>query len=313
MSSVDALLSSLESQSDSALRTAREVTSRISSNTLPALSNPTLQYTFTKPVLAPPPSFGDLLSSDTTGSTIQFLDAEVEKLLEKFFPDLSALANQPEQWIAGVISGDDPFGQSTAVLEGMWHQSRDMEYRARNAEVDQVMANFSARGFTLPPGALVSAVTQAETRASDAIADVNRTQTIRLTELKVQLLQFAVEQGSQLKLGIMGVLANFYQQWVQLPQRDVDLARAKAQIYATAQGALSDYYRVQVAFEQLRLQAESTRMDGGISVDRNKITAAEGSNASGALGQAVDAFAKVSSAAVTAQQALVLDQSVSTS
>lgn len=308
MAIIDSLLDSLRDQAASALTTARATTSRISNNAPVGVSNRNLNYTFRKPTLTPPPGFGDLLPDDTTGDTIRFLDSEAEKWLDKFFPEIQAcLRTTPEEWLCGILTGQKPFGLDKAIFDLVWHNSRDREYKARNTEVRQIYNRFSNRGFTLPPGALVAATAQAEERASDAIAEVNRAQTLRDAEIKLDLLKFAEEQAIRLKLGVMQALADFYRQWIELPNKDVEFARVKAQSYAALQAALASYYNVELGFERLRLEAATQDVGAELDSDRNKIAAAQGTNASDALANAVRAFGDVAAAAANAQSALVAD------
>lgn len=295
----------LQDTVNDALRTARETTSRIQNNFAPPLSKPSLSYTLQKPVIEPPPNFGDLLPGDTTGETVAFLDGEVEKWLEQYFPELTAcLRTKPEEWLCGILTGQKPFGLDKSVFEAEWHISRDRETRARESAVQQIRVDFSNRGFSLPPGALVGAVAREEERMSDAIADVNRAQTIRAEEIKLDLMKFAEEQAIRLKLGIMQALADFYRQWLDIPNKDLEAGRIKAMAYSSLTSALANYYQVELGFEQIRLRAAESRMEGGISNDRNVIAASNVNNSADALATAVRAFGDAAAAAANAQSAL---------
>lgn len=58
MATLDDLISQQSSLIQSALSTARATTNRIANVVSPALLNPKLNYTFDKPTLSKPPSFG---------------------------------------------------------------------------------------------------------------------------------------------------------------------------------------------------------------------------------------------------------------
>lgn len=308
MATLDNLISQQSSLIESALSTARETTSRIANVVSPALLNPNLRYTFDKPTLSKPPSFGEILPGDTSGSTIQFLDAEVDKLVEQYFPELNAcFKDTPERWCCGIITGATPLGLSQDAFDLVWHQGRDRESRSRTAEVRNIAARFSASGFTLPPGAMLAAIAQAEERASDAVSDVNRTQTVRDLELKWEMLKFAEEQAIHYKLGMMRLVAEMYNFFLQVPARDVDVFRAKAQAYAASQDALSSFYRVELGFEELRMRAAEVRLGGDISNDRNRIASSQGTSAASALATAARGFTDTASAAANAQSALIAD------
>lgn len=260
----------------------------------------------TKPSISRPPPIGDLMGEDNKSESIQFLNAETDKLVSKFFPNLdSCLQYQPEEWACGILTGQKPFGLSREVFEAVWQEGRDRAYRGANTEQAQIRAEYSLRGFSIPPGAMIAASRNAEIRASEAIADVNRTQMLRDAEIKLDLVKFAATTAAQLKTGLLGVLANFYGNWIRVVGQGQDLARAKAQAYSALVSGLSSYYNVELGFEELRLKAAQGKMDAEKSTaDLNAkvgdIRAAE----SRALAQAADAFAQAAGAAANAQSSL---------
>ena len=298
---IDDNIAQLFSFAEDALGEAKFASNRIS-GAEPMVASAHLDYTLEKPERTPPASMADLLSPDNSSSTIQFLNGESEKWLDKFFPEIQAgcLTSSPEEWLCGILTGQKPFGLSKEVFEAVWHESRDREYRARNASVRQLNAEFSARGFTLPVGAHIAAITRAERDASDAIGSVNRAQTMRDAEIKLDLLKFAEEQAIRLKLGIMQAMADFYRQWIELPNKDLEASRIRTQAYASFQDALSSFWRVELGFEELRLQAENLRMNGRLDENRLRVSAVTGDSRNAALAQATRAYGGVASAASSA-------------
>lgn len=304
MASIDDNITQLFDFASTALGNARAAEGRIAAFT-PSIDSGSLDYSLTKPNMPLPAALSDLLSPDNSSATLQFLNSESEKWLDTYFPELQAcLRSSPEEWLCGIITGQKPFGLSREVFEAVWHESRDREYRARNSAVRQIHAEFSARGFTLPVGAEVAAVIRTEEAASDAIAAVNRDQTVKDAEIKLDLLKFAESEALKLKLGVLQAMADFYRQWIELPNKDLEASRIRTQAYASFQDALSSYWRVQLGFEELRLQAANLRMNGKIDSSRLKVAAATSDNRNAALGQAVRAYGDVASAASNAASTL---------
>lgn len=308
MASLDQLIDLNSATINSTLATARSLAGRIS-NVYPGnVGNQSLSFSFNKPAMEKPQSFGDLLPSDTSGSTIRFLNGETEAWLQKYFPNLqSAVGDAPERWIGKILNGGEPFADSQAIFETIWHQARDQAGRERESATRQIRAEFTGRGFQLPPGAMVGAMIELDQRTADAVAEVNRAEMIRVSEIKLNLVQFAVREAASLKLGIMQLLASFYQQWISLPQRDIEMARAKVAAYASLQSSLSSYYNVELGFEELRLRAAQAKLGGALQSDQNKIAAAGNNQAAPALGNAVRAFGDVATGAATSQAALIAD------
>lgn len=272
---------------------------------LPTIQGGDLNYTLEKPAMDKPAALSDLLAPDDTDETLRWLDNESEKWLDKYFPEIqSCLKHTPEEWLCGIITGQKPFGLSREVFEAVWHQGRDREYRARNAAVRQINQEFSARGFSMPPGAQLAALVELEKRAADAISDINREQTLKDADIKLDLLKFAEEQAIRLKMGILQAMADFYRQWIELPNKSLEASRIRTQAYGSFQEALSTYWRVQLGFEELRLRAEDLRMNGKLNRSRLEVSANHFDSRNNALGQAVRAYADIASSAASAASTL---------
>lgn len=303
--SIDQSAGFLQSFSNNALSRASILANRIGSF-VPAPGKVDFSYTPKKPNIKAPPAIGDLLSADTKADSIQFLNAETEKWLDKYFPNLnSCLKYQPEEWACGILTGQEPFGLSREIFESVWHEGRDRAYRAASAESEQIRAEYSSRGFSMPPGAMIAAARNVEIRAGEAIAEVNRVQTLRDAEIKLDLVKFAATTAAQIKTGMMQVLANFYNQWVGVMNRDVDMARSKAQAYSALTSALSSYYNVELGFEELRLKAAQGKSNAGeatmrLFMQEGDVRAAQNRS----LAQAAQAFADAAGSAANAQGSL---------
>ena len=307
MAMIDDNINNLFALAQNALTIA---SNRANSIGLTSYNAPSANLKFTeRPLnLDKPAALSDFLSPDTSSSTVTYLNGEAEKWLDKFFPEIQAcLRTAPEEWLCGIITGQKPFGLSKEVFEAVWHEGRDREYRVRNSAVRQLHAEFSGRGFSLPVGAHVAAISRAEQDASDAIGQVNRTQMAKDAEIKLDLLKFAEEQAIKLKLGVMQAMADFYRMWIDLPNKELEASRIRTQAYAAFQSALSSYYNVQLGFEELRLRAAEVRMNGKLDVTKinASMVGADGRNA--ALGNATRAFGDVAAAAASAASTLVAE------
>lgn len=306
MAGIDDNIEKLFDFAEGALSDARNTAGRINTF-IPNINSGNLNFTANIPDMQKPTALSDMLIPDNSSSTLKFIDAEVDALIDQFFPEINAcLRYTPEEWLCGILTGQKPFGLSKEVFEAVWHESRDREYRARNSAVEQVRAEFSSRGFSVPQGATVAAIIEAEDQASDAIGAVNRAQTIRDSEIKLDLLKFAEEQAIRLKLGIFQAIANYYRVLMDLPNKDIEASRLRVSAYASLNSAMSEFYRVQLGFEQLRLQAESLRVNGKLDESRIRVSSLDGSRNS-ALGQATDAFARAAQGAVNAASTLYAD------
>ncbi|CAN7524121.1 hypothetical protein LJR071_003564 [Pseudomonas sp. LjRoot71] len=309
MSNYDNAARFLQGHAEDALDLALQLANRISTGGAIPLTNRDLDYDHQKPSMAPPPQFSDLFpGADTSSAEVIRLNGEVEKWIDTYFPEMNGpLREAPEQWACKILTGSDPFADGKVVIDLIWHEARDRAYRAANTETRTLAASFSERGFSLPPGAMVQLVEASEMRASQAIADVNRAESIKMADLKVDLIKFAEEQAVRLKLGLMDALRAFYMAWMTMPDKDIERARVKAQAQASLYGALSSYYNVELGFEQLRLRAAEADLETKINMDRNKIAVFSATRSHDALARASNGLAGVSEAAANAQSSLVAE------
>jgi len=297
----------LQKHASKALTEASNARRWILNKSKPDLEHPRLNFDIRKPNLQEPPKFSDLFpDSDGTSTEVERLNNMVDEWVSKYFPSINdCFQNTPDDWLCNVISGVQPYGLDKTVLELIWHQVRDQEQQTFQSSEAQLRSNFSERGFSLPPGAYVRALDRVRQRGDAAVLEANRQEAIRHEEVRVQMLQFAVGEAVRYKTSIMNSLADFYRMWVTIPDKDIERARVRAQAQSSLYSALSTYYNVEVAFEELRLKAESSDLEAQMNADQNKIALFDSDNASTALGQAVRGFAQVSGDAANAAGSLI--------
>ncbi|WFS20651.1 hypothetical protein P9K38_10045 [Pseudomonas sp. 905_Psudmo1] len=279
---------------------------RIGSGSGASLRERGLNYTPGELNLQPPPKFSDLLAgADNANAITTQIDDKVDQWLATYFPSINGgFKNQPEDFVLGVISGTKPFGIDSTVFDMVWHKSRDRAYRTSSSERRTLEAAFSGRGFALPVGALVDAMSQSEQRATDAALDVNRDAAIRDAEIKNDILKYSLGIAAQLKTGILGISAEFFRSYFSVYGLDNETQRIRAQAYNTYYSALSNYYNVEVAWENLHLRAAETSAGISADIDRNRVANAGQRGSAGAHAQAAQGFASIAQGAASAAGSL---------
>ena len=297
----------LQSHAEKALREATNTRNRISAGAKPDLTSPRVDLELDKPNLQEPPKFSDLFpGGDDTDVEVRRLNDMVDDWVSQYFPAINeCFRTVPDEWLCNIITNKNPFGLHESVFEAIWHSARDREEKQFRSADATLRAEFSTRGFSLPSGAYVTAMDKARQQASEAVQEINRQEAIRNEEVKLQLLQLAVQEATRYKLGIMSALSDFYRAWMTIPDKEIERARVRAQAYSALYSALSTYYNVEVAFEELRLRAETADVEAQISTDRNKIALYDAGGASSALGQAVQGLTDVSAQAAAAASSLI--------
>jgi hypothetical protein len=93
-------------------------------------------------------------------------------------------------------------------------------------------------------------------------------------------------------MGIFQAITGYYRILANLPNNDIEASRMKVAAYSSFNDSMANFNRVQLGFEELRLQAASLRMNGKLDKSRIQVSALDGSR-NAAFGQSTDAFASV--------------------
>ncbi|KTT33813.1 hypothetical protein SB18R_03250 [Pseudomonas oryzihabitans] len=300
---------SLLAMASQAMTEASNQARRIGVAPRPSLKEATFDHQVPDIHLDPPAQFADLFTgSNNADPNIQAINAQVDSWTAKYFPAIASnMKSVPEDWLVAVIGGTTPYGQDKTAFELVWQRARDRAYRTARSEQRTLEANVSARGFTLPPGVLAQALLDSEQRASEAALEVNREQAIKEAEIKQDLLKFAVQLASNMKLGILQSCADYFRAYTQLYTLDSDAARSKAQAYGAFYGALSSYYGVEVSLEQLKLESAKIKADVSNNIDRNRVALQGIQTGSDALGQATRAFGDIAAQAASSAGTLAVE------
>lgn len=197
------------------------------------------------------PEPGDIVAQyrqdfgDQSNRLVRTIEGEVDVYMTKINPRFKEQMAAIEDRLAAYIKGGSAL--SAAVQNDIFEKALDktnLEYqRARDGAYEEG----ARRGFTMPGGAVFSAVTQARQGAADNAARVTMEIAVKQAELEQQNLQFAVTQSTNLRQ----VVIQAAQEWAG------QLVQINAQALQFAQGVLQasiDLYDLRIKIVQARVQ-----------------------------------------------------------
>lgn len=153
----------------------------------------------------------------------------------EIMPEL--VAKLREMWAGGN-------GIPSAVEQAMWERAASREDLDASRQISAAYTEFSARGFTEPPGMLVARVDAIREEAQIKKQGLSRDIAIRMAVIHVDNVRFAVEQGVAAENALYNI-------WNNMAQRQFEAAK----IQLDSQLAL---YNAQVALFNARQQAYAT-------------------------------------------------------
>ena len=142
-------------------------------------------------------------------STIAMLEGQVDAMLAKYNPkfheQMAAIESQLEVFLQGGT------GFTPAVENAIYERARAKSNAEGRRVRDTAYTEAARMGFSMPTGALLSAVQVARQAASDNNAQAGREIVIKQAELEQQNLQFAVTQSTNLRQIMVSASLNYHQ------------------------------------------------------------------------------------------------------
>ena len=242
---------------------------------------------------------------------VNFAGEKFQQWLEQFFPALmSDFKTIPEDWIVAVMAGEEKaLGIGQEQFRRVWQRSRDREEAQRQSDVQQAKAEFSQRGFAVPPGAMVSVIDRAQQRASAAVQEVNREETVREQQLRTEMLQFAVQQAATIRQGLSAQVVSFLQTWDSIQQTDKDhqleKERQRAQIQTSFYENLRRFIDIETALYQVNVAEEKERQGTNQQNIDNFLRLKTEDPGRAALGQAIRGLSDIAGSSSSAAGSLI--------
>lgn len=152
-------------------------------------------------------------------------------------------------------------GLPPAIEQAIWDRSRVREDVIARKATQEAYEEFSARGFSLPPGALAGRVSEVWQKNREATSTLSRDIAVKQAELEIDNLKFAVSTGIQLEGQLMTYAG-------QRAARALDAAKTTVQValdifnagVALYNARLQGFQTEAAVFRDL-IQAESIKLD----------------------------------------------------
>lgn len=219
-------------------------------------------------------------------STITMLNGFVDAQLTKFNPRYAEQMGKIEDQLATYLAGGT--GLNPAAETAIYERARGKNDAEARRVRDAAFKDAAARGFTLPPGALSSALQQARQAAADNNATAAREIVVMQAEMEQKNLQFAVTTSADLRKTMLSAALSYHQNLISINGQALDYAKtvmgAMIEVYnaaVKAYGVRLDTYRAEASVYEIKLkaamagielyQAEIQALTALTNVDRTKV------------------------------------------
>jgi hypothetical protein len=242
---------------------------------------------------------------------------DIQYVLDNFFPDLlDELIPEEDAWIISQLNGTGGTGLSPRVEQALYSRGKERLTEEALRTETEAMTLFASRGFSLPQGVLFAKVQEAQQFAFDKAGDLARDVLVENTKISVETVKFAVQQATQIRLGMFDALARFLDASVKTPLASVEYSKAFVDARKGVADAIVSYYNVLTKESELDLTAAIKNMEDRRSEVQNFNTTNAsfiGSRASSLVG-AANAVGQLAQAAMSSQNTVTsLGQTVESS
>ena len=144
-------------------------------------------------------------------------------------------------------------------VEAQLHErNRARIHKETARQVSTATVTWASKGYTLPPGALVSTVNDLRRQQLEQLSTASRELTIYVTDKHIENARFAVEQSLGLRGQTLGAALDYMKTLIVSPQQAGDwlsamidnrtkIAQAQADIFKTRAGVATDVFRTQTS------------------------------------------------------------------
>lgn len=236
---------------------------------------------------------------------IAMLTGELANYFTTYYPLASDAFDEAINWMVNTITLGGT-GINPTVEAQIWQRGRDRILIDGQRAEAQAMDEFTARGFSLPPGALTAKINATRFEGMKAIGEFSRDAAIKQAEIEIENIRFAVDAAVKARMSAMAAASDYIRALMSGPETAARVASINSDAKARMLAATADLYRARLARDELAMKVpiinvtEATKisglaMEGFYKGIANRVSAAVA---------AADQYGKVAQAAMASLNAV---------
>lgn len=231
----------------------------------------------------------------------------VRDFMDDWFPSFDGcLKDRVDPWICATIHSGG-ITMPAYVERQIYDRAHERDLQESVRLRSEAFESFAAMGgYSMPSGLLYSAVQRINQDVADKAAEHSRDVAIEQNKTRLDMLKFAVQEGTKMRLGIVQALVGYINAWQHMIDSAIEKAKGVIEARARLWNAVESYYRALVAVEELGIRRDQFRAELVLKaqqIDVEAFTAAIQGATQAAL-SAADAVGKIAAAAQGAQNTL---------
>lgn len=228
--------------------------------------------------LPPAPEIEGFSPSELTAlyqSTADEIKAMLANGLSQFFTSYFPLGGElaaAQAWVQKALTTGGT-GLNPVVEAQIWERDRSRLLRDAARAVDEVTAMWAARGYPVPPGALLDQVSRIDQDARDKIAQASRDVAIKQADLEIENIRFAVDKAISLRTSAIQAAGDYIRTLALGPQLGVQLASSVIDAKAKLANVLTSFYQAKISALELPVRVAIADANADVEVRKANLTA----------------------------------------
>jgi hypothetical protein len=207
----------------------------------------------------------------------EFDDAIFDKLVAAFagymttyFPTSAAAMAAAETWLVNEINNGGS-GINATIEAQIWERDRSRILADAVRAVDEVAAQWSAKRFPIPAGALQYQTAMINAKAQDEIAKSSREAAIDAFKAELEMVKFAIDAAMKARLGALNAAGDYIKAIASSQGTAVNMAMGKSQAQNGLINAAAAYYNARANAADVVFKSKLANSNLGLEASKTNV------------------------------------------
>lgn len=194
------------------------------------------------------------LGGNEADSIVARLESSFSQLLAEHFPGAETYTAHAETWINRALTTGGT-GISAPLETQVWERERNRTLKESARASDEAATAWAARGYSMPPGALLHAQALIEQTAQEKLGESSRERAVKSIEAELENVRLAMNKAIDTRTAAVNAAVEYVRVTVNADSIDLQKKQLVQQAYTTLVNALLESYRASLSGADLALRA----------------------------------------------------------
>ncbi len=217
-------------------------------------------------IAGPPTDYAEKFTAayrQAAPSMVSALEGQIDAMLAKYNPQYSAQMARIEDKLTSYMAGGTAL--TPATEDAIYERTKDKVHAETRRAQEAAYMDAAKRGFTMPSGALMSAVRQARQAGADNNARAAVDIAVKMAEMEQQNMQFAVTTSTTLRTTMLSAALSYHQNLISLNGQALDYAKSIMSAMIELYNTLVREYSARLEGYKAEASVFETRLRGAMA------------------------------------------------